>query len=346
MAKTPETLGYYSTLEKIGEGAMGDIFLCEDPYLARKIVVKRMKRKLHPDPTGEKRFYEEVRLLAGLKHPGIPQIYGFWAEKKQLHIAMEYLDGLNIGDLISGCAPIPPVIVTAILDQILDALVHAHRLGVVHRDIKPSNLILTSQGQIKILDFGIAKTEGVDLGLTQEGTLIGTGAYMSPEQAEGADLNSKSDIFSLGIVLVELLSGKNPFRGKTREETMLRIMQGSFDMPANTPGWLAKGLRKMLSTKISDRPDAFSLRRWLDQSIRNWPRDLQPILSRAALKALQHKEAPDEKNTAPASAEEKPATLVFEPAEWPLPSSASLLSGFFLLLSGLLTGLLLGYFFL
>jgi serine/threonine protein kinase len=215
------TISHYRLLEVLGEGGMGVVYKAEDRRLHRFVALKLLSDRISNDPVARDRFHREAEAASALNHPGICTIYDVGEEDGLAFIAMEYLEGSTLDRLIATCSLTDATRMSIALD-IADALDAAHTAGIVHRDIKPSNILMTSRGRAKILDFGIAKA-GASLApqhttvmdLTSPGQTPGTGAYMSPEQVRGEQLDGRSDLFSLGIVLYEMATGKHPFGGAT-----------------------------------------------------------------------------------------------------------------------------------
>lgn len=205
--------GRYQLLEEVGRGSMGVVYKAHDPQIDRRVALKILRRDNTADESFVQRFVKEARTIGRLSHPNIVTVYDSGQDHGDPYIAMEFIEGVPLSELIreSGLE-LERVIEIGI--QAAEALDYAHSKGVIHRDIKPSNIIVQPHGQIKITDFGIARLEGSsDLLLTQAGEIIGTPAYMSPEQARGGSVDQSTDIFSLGIVLYELAVGRRPFKG-------------------------------------------------------------------------------------------------------------------------------------
>jgi eukaryotic-like serine/threonine-protein kinase len=205
-----EVIGQYVISEKLGEGGMGAVYLADQPSVGRRAVVKVMHRDLSRDPSLAARFQIEARAASLLSHPHIVTIYNYGAmEDGTLFLAMEHCAGGSLDALLAE-GPVPSERTARIGAQICDALAEAHRRGVVHRDLKPSNIMLTQVGRqrdfVKVLDFGIAKVEGVRM--TRTGSIIGTPQYMSPEQFRGERLDGRSDLYSLGVLLYEMVTGR------------------------------------------------------------------------------------------------------------------------------------------
>ncbi len=231
---------HYTVIGKLGSGGMGVVYEAEDSRLGRKVALKFLPRELEQDPRALERFKQEARAASALNHPNICTIYAIEDCDGQNFIAMELLEGQNLGEKIDG-QPLPLDKILDIGTQITDALDVAHHKGIVHRDLKPANIFVTTRGQAKILDFGLAKlirerraaleTVGGNAPataattLTTPGMAVGTVAYMSPEQARGEELDGRSDLFSLGAILYEMATGKLPFEGNTSAV----IFQGILD---------------------------------------------------------------------------------------------------------------------
>jgi len=240
---------HYTVVKKLGSGGMGVVYEAEDSRLGRHVALKFLPRELEQDARALERFKQEARAASALNHPNICTIYAIEECEGQSFIAMELLEGENLGDRIDG-HPLPLEKILDLGIQITDALDVAHSRGIVHRDLKPANIFITSRGQAKILDFGLAKliydrhaametvagnaqTTAATM-LTQPGSAVGTVAYMSPEQARGEELDGRSDLFSLGAIIYEMATGKIPFDGTTSAV----IFQGILDRNPRPPAEL------------------------------------------------------------------------------------------------------------
>ncbi|HUL44839.1 MAG TPA: protein kinase [Bacteroidota bacterium] len=217
-----QTISHYKILEKLGEGGMGVVYKAHDEELNRVVALKFLPNYLTSDRTEKERFYHEARAASALNHPNVTTIYEIKEFEDQLYLAMEFVDGRTLKKLIEEEPPgIKKVLDIAI--QVCEGLSAAHEKGVIHRDIKSDNIMLTAKGQVKIMDFGLAKVKGASK-LTKAGSTIGTAAYMSPEQAQGEEIDHRSDIFSFGVVLYELLTTKLPFRGEHQAALMYSLI--------------------------------------------------------------------------------------------------------------------------
>ena len=200
----------YRLKEKIGSGGMADVYLADDLLLGREVAVKVLHPQFAADPSFIQRFRHEAQAAANLNHPNIVNIYDWGNEGDLYYIVMEYVEGRDLKDVLKGEGRILPERAAEIAAEICAALQFAHRHNLVHRDIKPHNVFITSLGQVKVMDFGIAR-EGNGGGMTQTGVVMGTPQYISPEQAQGLQVDGRSDIYSLGVVLYEMLTGRVPF---------------------------------------------------------------------------------------------------------------------------------------
>ena len=217
--KTPTREFPYQIEGKIGEGAMGEVFLATEPSLGRPVAIKLLRKDmlatLKPAVAREamQRFIQEARAAASLSHPGITTIYRVSTEGATPYIAMEWLEGETLEALINREAPVEPGRAVHLIHELLDALVEAHEAGIVHRDLKPANLMLVQGGRLKITDFGVAHVDKSELVSTQAHTVLGTPLYASPEQIRGDAIDARSDLYSIGVVLYEMLTGQLPFDG-------------------------------------------------------------------------------------------------------------------------------------
>ncbi len=202
----------YELGEEVGRGGMADVYLAHDRLLDRQVAVKVLSPAFASDRINFERFRREARAAAGLNHPNIVAVYDWGEEDDTSYIVMEYVPGQTLRDLIQAYGYLSPPEAARIAAEIADALSFAHAHGVVHRDVKPGNVLITPQGQVKVTDFGIARAETGDP-LTKTGSVLGTATYFSPEQAQGLALDGRSDVYALGVVLYEMVTGTAPFTG-------------------------------------------------------------------------------------------------------------------------------------
>jgi eukaryotic-like serine/threonine-protein kinase len=212
--------GRYRIMRKLGSGGMADVYLAEDEELGRRVAIKILNDRHANDEQFVERFRREAKNAAGLSHPNIVSIYDRGEAEGTYYIAMEYLDGRSLKELVVARGPLPISDAIEATRQVLGALRFAHRKGVVHRDIKPHNVMADADGRLKVTDFGIARA-GVSQ-MTEAGSIIGTAQYLSPEQARGTAVDQRSDLYSIGVVLYEMLTGEVPFTGDTPVEIAMK----------------------------------------------------------------------------------------------------------------------------
>lgn len=206
--------GRYRIIREIGEGGMSIVYLAHDLILDRDVAVKVLKYDLQNNPQTTRRFEREAMAISELSHPNIVSIYDVGNDHGMQYLVMEYVDGTNLKEYLRDNFPLPLERIQSIMEQILSAVAQAHSLGIIHRDLKPLNILMDKEGNIKISDFGIAMALN-DEGMTQTNSVLGTVHYLSPEQACGSQATKRSDIYSLGVILYELLTGSVPFVGET-----------------------------------------------------------------------------------------------------------------------------------
>src|SRR5215510_8389630 len=247
-----KTILHYRILKEIGKGGMGVVYKAEDTKLHRTVAIKALSADLVGDDKARTRFLREARAASAIDHPNICTVYEINEVEGQLFFVMPYIEGQNLKKYING-RPLPFDQALNFAIQITDALAEAHRRNVLHRDIKSANVMINERGQLKILDFGLAKLTKpssedslIVNELTQLGKPFGTASYMSPEQARGEAADARSDIFSLGVVIYEMLAGRLPFRGKNSVDVMHAVMHTEPDPLTNVPQRIQQIISKAL----------------------------------------------------------------------------------------------------
>ncbi len=252
MANIPSRIGNFEVTRQVGSGGMGAVYLGLDPELNRQVAIKVIREEVHDQEVLD-RFFREARAAAALRHPNIITIYASGQHEHQPYMVMEYVEGDSLADVIRSRKTVPLADKLSYIEQLCAGLHFAHRAGIVHRDIKPANVMVDREGMLRILDFGIARVEGS--GLTQDGALIGSLNYMSPEQMLGRPIDHRSDIFSVGTVAYELISYQQAFKGNINDGLLHRLPHE--DPPALgsiVPG-LPAGLEDVVIRALQKSPD-------------------------------------------------------------------------------------------
>jgi len=256
MSLVGKKIGAYAVTGEIGAGGMAVVYKAEQPNLDRKVAVKELRGDLSKDPALLQRFEREAKYVAALAHQNIVHIYDFIERAHAMYIVMEYVEGVDLYSLMAQVKRVPPDVAGIIALQAARALEYAHYRGVVHRDFKPSNLMITRHGDIKLMDFGIARDASGD-DLTRPGTALGTPSYMSPEQILGERVDFRSDIFSFGIVLYQMLTGQKPFNDDDTRSVMNAILHVKHPRPRSIypdiPFALQRIIKRCLAKRPSDR---------------------------------------------------------------------------------------------
>ncbi|PYS45141.1 MAG: hypothetical protein DMF71_01045 [Acidobacteria bacterium] len=259
-------IAHYQIIEKLGSGGMGEVFLAHDTKLERKVAIKMLLAKSIDDAHARKRLFREARAAATLDHPNICAIHEVNEDGDCLFIVMQYVEGKTLASRLAG-SRLGPDEVIDVGAQVAEALSEAHGRGVIHRDIKPQNVIITPRGQVKVLDFGLARVtpteqttdpEGKTVTqLTDEGYIVGTVAYMSPEQLKGQPVDARSDLFSLGVMLYECAAGRPPFTGNSKIEISSKVLQVEPRKPSELNPGIPQGLEKIIlkamAKEVGDR---------------------------------------------------------------------------------------------
>ncbi len=267
------TISHYKVLEKIGQGGMGEVYRAEDTNLSREVAIKVLPEQFTQDPQRLARFEREAKLLASLNHPNIAAIHSFEHADDVHFLVLELVPGETLQERVAK-GPVPVEEALEVCRQIAEGVEAAHEKGVIHRDLKPANVKVTPEGRVKILDFGLAKafeaeTTVTDISqsptlteeMTRAGVILGTAAYMSPEQAKGKPVDKRTDIFAFGCVLYELLTGKRVFEGETAAETIAAVLKSGpkwEKLPSDTPWRIKELLDDSLQKEVRDRPHDIS----------------------------------------------------------------------------------------
>jgi beta-lactam-binding protein with PASTA domain len=255
----PDTLidqvfdGRYRVVRKLGTGGMANVYLAEDQELGRSVAIKMLDERHAQDEQFVERFRREAKNAAGLSHPNIVSIYDRGQAEGTYYIAMEYLEGRTLKELLVTRGPTPLAVAIDYARQILSALGFAHRHGIVHRDIKPHNVVVAPDGRLKVTDFGIARSGTSQM--TETGSIIGTAQYLSPEQAKGAPVTPASDIYSVGIVLYEMITGSVPFTGDTPLEIAMKHLSTTPLPPSETRPDVPHELDSIVLRALAKNPE-------------------------------------------------------------------------------------------
>jgi serine/threonine protein kinase len=275
--------GRYRILRKLGTGGMANVYLAEDEVLGRRVAIKILNDRHAGDDQFVERFRREAKNAASLSHPNIVSIYDRGEAEGTYYIAMEYLDGRSLKELIVARGPAPIHLAVDYTRQILAAIRFAHRHGIVHRDIKPHNVLVDGEGRLKVTDFGIARA-GVSQ-MTEAGSIIGTAQYLSPEQAKGAPVDQTSDLYSVGVVLYELLTGEVPFSGDTPVEIAMKHLSTVPEPPSSKRADVPRELDMVVMRALGKDPsERYQSAEEMDADLRRINRGvaISPVTEEAA----------------------------------------------------------------
>lgn len=251
-----EQLGRFKITGTLGQGAMGTVYRAHDPLIERTVAIKTVAcAGLSKDETDafEQRFYREAKSAGRLNHPNIVTIHDVGRNESLAFIAMEYLDGQSLRELLDSGVVLPPERCVEMAADVADGLAFAHANGVVHRDIKPANIMVLANGSVKISDFGVALIPSGSM--TVEGTAFGSPKYMSPEQVTGQKVDGRSDIFSLGAVLYEMLTGRPPFDGEELTAVLYQVLHAAPPLPSSFNPELPRVLDRLIAKSMAKDPD-------------------------------------------------------------------------------------------
>lgn len=275
MSTDPKTYGdRYEVIERVGLGGMAEVYRARDELLGREVAVKVLNDKLSGDKSFVERFRREAQAAANLSHPNIVSLYDYGSDEGANFIVMELIDGRGLERIIADEGPLLPERAAEMASDVARALERAHATGLVHRDIKPSNIMITSYGQTKVTDFGIARAVGdSDQTMTQTGMVIGTASYLSPEQAQGNPVDARSDVYALGCVLYEMLTGEPPFKGDTPLSIAYKHVREDPTTPSSVNPDVPAGLDAIVMKALAKNAD----NRY--QTAREMQEDLQRFLA-------------------------------------------------------------------
>ncbi len=319
----PDTLidqvfdGRYRVVRKLGTGGMANVYLAEDQELGRRVAIKMLDDRHSQDEQFVERFRREAKSAAGLSHPNIVSIYDRGEAEGTYYIAMEYLEGRTLKELLVARGPTPIAVAIDYARQILGAVGFAHRNGIVHRDIKPHNVVVAPDGRLKVTDFGIARSGTSQM--TEAGSIIGTAQYLSPEQAKGAPVTPASDIYSVGIVLFEMLTGSVPFTGDTPLEIAMKHLSETPEPPSANRPEVSHELDSIVLRALAKNPaDRYQSAEEMDADLARAARGhaVAPETEEAATQVLRGAGATTLAN-APTQISRRPMTVVPPPPPYP-----------------------------
>ncbi|HKF22007.1 MAG TPA: protein kinase [Candidatus Angelobacter sp.] len=249
-----ETIGRYEIIGELGRGAMGVVYKAQDPTIGRTVALKTLRLDVHGIETAEivRRFQNEARAAGLLNHPNIVTIYDAGEQDGNFYIAMEFMEGTTLQEMLAEKRILPADEAIHLTREICKGLDYAHAHGIVHRDVKPANIMITASGAVKIMDFGIAKTGG---SVTSTGQVLGTPNYMSPEQVKGRPLDGRSDLFSFGVILYEMLTGEKPFAGQNVTTIIYKIVNETPIAPRDLDTTIHPGLSAIVTKALAKPPD-------------------------------------------------------------------------------------------
>jgi len=311
MADVLTKAGRYEVVRELGRGSMGIVYQGFDPIIGRTVAIKTMLTEgLSPEEYKEfrARFQREAQAAGVLSHPNIVNVFDYGEDNGVLYLIMEFLEGTSLEKLVEGKKVLPIETIIPMCEQVCGALDHAHQRGIVHRDIKPANIMILNNGMAKVTDFGIAKM--VSMGMTQAGLVLGTPNYMSPEQVKGRQVDGRSDIFSLGVILYDLVTGEKPFPGQNITTVIYKIINENPVPPRELDATIHPGLSFVICKALAKSPqERYQTCRELAEDLKNYRQlggQATPASATMILKALPVPEAAVQQRPAQ-PAERRPA---------------------------------------
>lgn len=249
-----KVVGNYKIQAKLGEGGMGAVYQGVDTMLDREVAIKALRPELASQTAVVERFRSEAVTLAKLHHPNIATLYSLFRQGDELYMVLEFVRGETLDEILNRRGALPAEEVIPVFCQILDGINHAHEFGIIHRDIKPANMMLTEDGKLKVLDFGIARLLGTNR-MTRAGNIIGTLEYMSPEQVKGQETDARSDIYALGMMLYEILTGRLPFETENEFELMKLQIESLPPIPRSINPSIPQVIEEAIMRSIQKNPE-------------------------------------------------------------------------------------------
>src|SRR3989304_3967384 len=251
---TGKQFGPYQIVAPLGEGGMAAVYKAYQPAVERYVALKVLSRHFADDPQFTARFQREAKLLAKLQHPHILPVFDYGQAEGYTYIAMPFVQSGTLTDYLAD-QPLPLARIRQIITQIGEALNYAHARGLMHRDVKPSNVLMDESGNCLLTDFGLARMVEASVNLTTSGTIVGTPAYMSPEQGSGAKIDSRSDIYSLGVILYEMVTGRVPYQAETPVAVIFKHIQDPLPPARKLNPDLPETLERVILKALSKRPE-------------------------------------------------------------------------------------------